>query len=82
MSTSPSQIGTLGYLIDRPSPALLSLFHGLQRGIPSFGYLRGDVLLDFTRSANLMGEVGEGGGVPALTGRSTPIVPTRTDPRR
>ena len=26
-----------GDLIDRPSPALLSLFHGLPRGIPGFG---------------------------------------------
>jgi hypothetical protein len=29
------QTGTLGDLIDRPLPALLSLFHGLQRGIPN-----------------------------------------------
>jgi hypothetical protein len=39
------QTGTLGNLIDRLSPALFSLFHGLQRRIPSFGYLRGDMLL-------------------------------------
>ena len=38
--------GTVADLIDRPSPALLSLLHGLQRSIPGFGYLRGDVLLD------------------------------------
>jgi hypothetical protein len=36
------QTNTLGDLIDRLLPALLSIFHG----IPSFGYLRGDVLLD------------------------------------
>ena len=36
------QTGTLGDLIDRPSPALLSLFHGLPRGIPGFGL---DVML-------------------------------------
>jgi hypothetical protein len=40
-----SQTDTLGDLIDRLLPTLLSLFHGLQRGIPSFRYLRGDVLL-------------------------------------
>jgi hypothetical protein len=28
---------TLGYLIDRPSPAPLSLFHGLERGTASVG---------------------------------------------
>jgi hypothetical protein len=28
---------TLGYLIDRPSPAPISLFHGLERGIPGLG---------------------------------------------
>jgi hypothetical protein len=38
------QIGTLGDLIDRLLPALLGLFHRLQRGIPSFGYLRRDVI--------------------------------------
>src|SRR4029453_16498314 len=32
--------------LDRPLPALLSLLHGLHRGIPGFGYLRGDMLLD------------------------------------
>ena len=32
-----SQTGTLGDLIDRLFPARLSLFHGLQRGIPGFG---------------------------------------------
>ena len=40
------QIGTLGDLIDRLLPTQLSLLHGLQRGIPSFDYLMGDVLLD------------------------------------
>jgi hypothetical protein len=40
------QTGTLGDLIDGPLPALLSVLHGLQRGIPSLGYLRGDLLLD------------------------------------
>jgi len=39
-----SQTGTLGDLIHRPLPARLSLVHGLERGIPSFGYLRGDVI--------------------------------------
>ena len=40
------QTDTLGDLIDRPSPALLSLFHSVQRGIPGFGYLGRDVRLD------------------------------------
>jgi hypothetical protein len=40
------QTGPLGYLIDRPLPARLSLLQGLPRGIPSLGYLRGDLLLD------------------------------------
>jgi hypothetical protein len=31
-----SQTGTLGNLIDRPLPAVLSLFHGLPRGGPAF----------------------------------------------
>ena len=40
------QTGTLGDLIDGPLPARLNVLHGLQRGIPSLGYLVGDVLLD------------------------------------
>ena len=36
------QSGTLGNFIDRLSPALLSLVHGLKRGIPNFGL---DVML-------------------------------------
>jgi hypothetical protein len=32
------QTGTLGNLIDRPLPAVLSLFHGLPRGIPETLY--------------------------------------------
>jgi hypothetical protein len=36
------QTGTLADLIDCPLPALLSLVHGLKRGIPGFGL---DVML-------------------------------------
>jgi len=39
------QTGTLGDFIHRLWPARLNFFHGLQGGIPGFGYLKGDMLL-------------------------------------